>query len=165
MRQSHEGGCQPFHEALAPACINPCSSARTACLSCIELALTNSARANPRRRRTTNAACGYCCEKSALTEYICLLIRLRVTAGLAQRLGTMAPIHIACTRKSRRVSDLSPICAAPGAVSSALRCKAKCILFATTTPARTAWNCGRVLSRCTNAKRSNLQRQSAINGA
>ena len=154
-----EGGRQPFHEAIAPACINACSSARTAHLSCPEPALTNSARENPSRKRTTNAACGYCCEKSALTEYICLLIRLRVTAGLAQRLGTMAPIHMACSRKSRRTSDVPPGCAAMGATSSPLRCKAKCLLFATMMPASTAWNCGRVLSRCTVVQRSNPGQQ------
>ena len=154
LRQAHQGVHQPFHEALAPACISACSSARTAHLSCTEDALINSARENPRRKRTTNAACGYCCEKSALTEYICLLIRLRVTDGLAQRLGTMAPIHMACSRKSRRTSDEPAFCPAMAFISSPLRCKAKCLLFATMMPARTAWNCGRVLSRCTGIQLS-----------
>src|SRR5215207_3067476 len=69
---------------------------------------------------------------------------LRVTARRAQRLGTIAPTHSSCAANS----GVGPDCA-----SSAQRCKAKWVVRATVAPARTAWNCARVLSRCMEANR------------
>src|SRR5687768_10911903 len=65
---------------------------------------------------------------------------LRVTARRAQRLGTMAPTHT-----SRALPNSG---SAPAGASSVQRCRAKWAVRATVTPARTAWNCARVWSRC-----------------
>ena len=69
---------------------------------------------------------------------------LRVTARRAQRLGTIAPTHTPCVANNG---------IAPGCASSEQRCKAKWVVRATVAPARTAWNCARVLSRCMEANR------------
>ena len=76
---------------------------------------------------------------------------LRVTANFAHRLGTIAPIHTSCCGNKGVVISL-PV-GFPGSLlrpvaSSLLQCNAKCSVFASVAPARTAWNCGRFLSRC-----------------
>ena len=67
---------------------------------------------------------------------------LRVTARFAQRLGTMAPIQVACTGNRFETGVSWPVLlssAAGGALaSSPFRCNAKCSVLATTLPARTA---------------------------
>src|SRR6185369_12701919 len=90
---------------------------------------------------------------------------LRVTARLAQRLGTRAPTQTTRTPKRALGSeDPGPMggigrrpdvadCAARGegvSASSGMRCNAKCGVRETVMPAMTASNCARVFSRCTS---------------
>jgi len=71
---------------------------------------------------------------------------LRVTARLAQRLGTMAPNHT--PKGGTNNADATPGPEEDGD-SSAQQCKAKCAVRASVLPAKTAWNWGLVFSRCT----------------
>ena len=73
-------------------------------------------------------------------------MQLRVTARLAQRLGTIAPNQISLVGNSAK-SGVSGPTATPA--PNAQLCSAKCAVFALWPPASAAWNWGRVLRRCT----------------
>src|SRR6188768_3120236 len=86
---------------------------------------------------------------------------LRVTARLACRLGTTAPIHGSSWTAKRTGDPLDPRPSAePGvepvgaiAASNAARCSTKCGVRETVPPAIAASYCARVFSRCTAGRR------------
>jgi hypothetical protein len=84
---------------------------------------------------------------------------LRVTARLAQRLGTITPSQVSCTAKSGLTGLRAAFALAQGAIAT--RCKAKCGVLDTVWPLMTAANCALVVILCKvslqNARLKRLQ--------
>jgi len=119
--------------ALANSC---CNSWRTAAFNASEVALKNSLRSKALRSRTTWAA-------QAMEE------ALRVTARLAQRLGTMAPSQTSdSANKGGPTSANGSVIGVVSTPPKATPCRVKCCVRDHVSPFSTAWNWARVLRRC-----------------
>src|SRR6059058_4328789 len=88
---------------------------------------------------------------------------LRVTARLACRLGTTAPIQGA-SRTTNRTCLFTGSGPVGGEASNAARCSTKCGVRETVPPAIAASYCARVFSRCTIGRRRLRLRDSAGSG-
>ena len=82
-------------------------------------------------------------------------MEFRVTARFAQRFGTIAPSQTSGGQNKRAFGSnaCSGWLGMEVPLLSTQRCKTKCAVAATLSPASTAWNWLRVFSRCTTRRR------------